>query len=140
MMMTSSVFADGWVRPVPTTQDIVKDGVTAQYLYNVSTGSFMLGANDYETRGSASRDKGMPWKIQEQTDGTYALVDSVAKFKEWRKTFVESNAAILTTTMVLTATPGLLQILEMASTRLVIRHLPMNTSALQKTLLTHDSI
>lgn len=94
MMMTSSVFADGWVRPVPTTQDIVKDGVTAQYLYNVSTGSFMLGANDYETRGSASRDKGMPWKIQEQTDGTYALVDSVAKFKEWRKTFVESNAAI----------------------------------------------
>ena len=94
MMMTSSVFADGWVRPVPTTQDIVKDGVTAQYLYNVSTGSFMLGANDYETRGSASRDKGMPWKIQEQTDGTYALVDSVAKFKEWRKTFVDSNAGI----------------------------------------------
>ena len=91
--MTSTAFSEGWVKPIPTTQDIVKDG-TAQYLYNATTESFMLGANDYETRGSASRDKGMPWKIQEQTDGTYALVDSVAKFKEWRKTFVESNSGI----------------------------------------------
>lgn len=91
--MTSTAFSEGWVKPIPTTQDIVKDG-TAQYLYNATTESFMLGANDYETRGSASRDKGMPWKIQEQTDGTYALVDSVAKFKQWRKTFVDSNSGI----------------------------------------------
>jgi hypothetical protein len=93
MVMTSTAFSEGWVKPIPTTQDIVKDG-TAQYLYNATTESFMLGANDYETRGSASRDKGMPWKIEEQTNGTYALVDSVAKFKEWRKTFVESNSGI----------------------------------------------
>ena len=93
--MTSTAFAVGWERPVPTTQDIVKDGVTAQYLYNVSTKSFMLGANDYETRASASRDKGMPWKIQSTgDDATYALVDSVAKFSQWRKTFVESNSLI----------------------------------------------
>ncbi len=93
--MTSSVLADGWVKPVPKTQDIVKDGVTPQYLYNISTGSFMLGANDYETRASASRDKGMPWKIESTGDNaTYALVDSVAKFSQWRKTFVESNSLI----------------------------------------------
>ena len=91
--MTSTAFAGGWEKPVPTTQDIVKDG-TAQYLYNVSTKSFMLGANDYETRGSASRDKGMPWKIESTGEGTYALVDSVAKFQDWRKTFVESNSLI----------------------------------------------
>jgi hypothetical protein len=94
MVMTSTAFADGWVRPVPTTQNIVTDGETAQYLYNVSTQSFMLGGNDYETRASASKDQGMPWKIKSTGENTYELVDSVAKFKEWRSTFADSSTGI----------------------------------------------
>ena len=84
-----------WTKPVLQTQDIVTDGTTEQYLYNVETGRFAIAGNDWQTRASAET-AGATWKIQvaDADNGTYSLIDYVAKFKEYRKTFVDGPAAI----------------------------------------------
>ena len=54
LMMSATVFAQ-WTKPVPsTTQDMIDDGETIQFLYNPGAGGFLAGANDYNTRASVA--------------------------------------------------------------------------------------
>lgn len=54
LMMSASVFAQ-WTKPVPSsTQDMVDDGETIQFLYNTGAGGFLAGANDWNTRASVA--------------------------------------------------------------------------------------
>ena len=54
LMMSATVFAQ-WTKPVPSsTQDMVDDGETIQFLYNPGAGGFLAGANDYNTRASVA--------------------------------------------------------------------------------------
>ena len=48
---------------------------TVQYLYNVETGTFMTGGNDYGTRTTASTEKGNPVRIVKATNGKYRITD-----------------------------------------------------------------
>lgn len=98
MLMSAVSFAQGWQQPVPKFVPMVDDGKTAQYLYNVEAGGFFIGANDWGTRASISYSDGAKVKMTmiyedpenptpETALGTWAIVDSVAKFSEYRKTF-----------------------------------------------------
>jgi flagellar hook-basal body complex protein FliE len=54
LMMSATVFAQ-WTKPVPSsTQDMIDDGETIQFLYNPGAGGFLAGANDYNTRASVA--------------------------------------------------------------------------------------
>lgn len=91
MLMGTSVYA--WEKPVVQTQDFVTDGETEQYIYNVETEKFILGANDWNTRSSVG-DKGYKFKITETGEGTYSLTDYVETQSAWKKMFVDSPTGI----------------------------------------------
>lgn len=74
--------------PDPASTAVTIDGNTVQYLYNVGTKSYFLGANDWETRASASTSEGFKVKVQSTGDNTVAIIDYVKKLNAWRKTFV----------------------------------------------------
>ncbi len=92
--MSAASFAQ-WVQPeAPAKTDMVDDGETQLYLFNAGAKGFFLGANDYQTRASVSFSHGVPVKMTKTEDGCWAIVDSVEKFKEFRKTFAENARAI----------------------------------------------
>jgi len=54
LAMSLGAFAQ-WTLPVPeTTQEMLTDGTTKQYLYNLEAGGFFAGANNYGTRASVA--------------------------------------------------------------------------------------
>ncbi len=68
--------------PVPQTTAPVTDGETVQYLYNIASRGFFLGANEYETRASVCDTLGYKVKLTSTSDitgasGTIAILDSV---------------------------------------------------------------
>lgn len=67
------------IRPdvTPKFSPVATDGNTIQYLYNVETGTFIVGANDWNTRVSVSEDNGYQFKVLDNGDGTYRLNDLV---------------------------------------------------------------
>lgn len=95
MLMSVSAFGQ-WTKPAaPELQDFIQDGETEQYIYNVEAGAFLLGANDWNTRGSVSTSKGYKWKVTVTGEGTVSLTDQVeTKSNAWLKMFVESNSSI----------------------------------------------
>jgi len=72
LLMSMATASAQWVRPVPEFSDIVVDGSTIQYLYNVEAGGFLLGANNWETRASISQSKGykMMFSSSDEAAGT----------------------------------------------------------------------
>lgn len=70
------------------------DGNTIQYLYNVDTGTFLLGANDWNTRASVSSDKGYQFKIKLNDDGKYTLNDYVETQSAWKAVFADNSTNI----------------------------------------------
>lgn len=72
------------VAPVPSFTALVDDGETILYLYNIEYGGFLLGANEWGTRASLSKEKGYKMKIAQMYEddektiplGTWALCDS----------------------------------------------------------------
>ncbi|MBQ0048564.1 MAG: hypothetical protein KBT33_13845 [Prevotellaceae bacterium] len=64
--------------PTVKTTDLVTDGSTVQYLYNVEAKVFFVGGNDWGTRASVAADKGYPVKITLNEDGeTYRFNDQL---------------------------------------------------------------
>ena len=68
LLMSLATASAQWVRPVPEFSDIIVDGSTPQYLYNVEAGGFLLGANNWETRASLSKEKGYKMVFLKRTD------------------------------------------------------------------------
>lgn len=68
------------IAPTPTYSPMATDG-TVQYLYNVETGTFMTGGNDWGTRATASYEKGNPVKIV-PNGSTYRITDKPGA--EWK--------------------------------------------------------
>lgn len=102
MVVSAMSFAQQWTKPVPAFVPMADDGVTDQYLYNVEAGGFFIGANDYMTRASIQWNDGAKVRMTAQYEddektvplGTWALIDLVAKFDEYRATFVDNWQAI----------------------------------------------
>lgn len=99
MMLCGSVFAADWTKPTPvefTGTAAEVDGSTEQYLYNVETKAFFLGANDWNTRASVSVSKGYKVRLTptDEVTGTFALVDFVETQNAWKKTFVDGPTGI----------------------------------------------
>ena len=97
LLLSLATASAQWVRPVPEFSDIVVDGSTVQYLYNVEAGGFLLGANDWNTRATLSKEKGYKMVFLKRTDvsepgvtisgyniwTTISLLDSVETKRIW---------------------------------------------------------
>ena len=87
-------FAGSYIAPepiVPAFSELATD--TELYLYNVETGAFLLGANDWNTRASVSTSKG--YKFQVKANGeTYVLSNYVETKNGWYDMFAEGAAGI----------------------------------------------
>ncbi len=73
----------------PKFSPVATDGETIQYLYNVETHAFVLGANDWGTRASVSVEKGNQFKVTE-SNGKYKLSDLVGS--NWNAIDCDGNA------------------------------------------------
>ncbi len=86
--------------PAPVLSELVQDGETAQYLYNVKAQSFFRGANNWMTRATLDDTLGYKFKINVEDqnlagDTTFvSLNDSVLKFNQWRKVFADGTTGI----------------------------------------------
>ena len=60
---------------VPAFSQVVADGATTYYLYNVETGTFMVGANDWGTRASVVKDGGRTVTVVDKGEGLYKIGD-----------------------------------------------------------------
>ena len=67
-----SSYAENWTKPTPAMSQLDFSGV-AQYFYNVEYCGFLVGANEYGTRASVSRDKGLSIAINSMGDGVYKM-------------------------------------------------------------------
>ncbi len=76
-----------WTKPTVSFVDMAEDGETTQYLYNVGTGMFFAGHNDYNTRASVAEkgDQIRIKKIEESEEGFYT-------FGCYPATYVNKNA------------------------------------------------
>lgn len=82
-------------KPVPAFSPLADDGETVQYLYNVESGAFLLGANDWNTRASISDTKGYQFKVAKNEDGeTWTLNDYVENQSAWKAVFAGGAADI----------------------------------------------
>lgn len=95
-----SISAFAWERPVPQTQDFIKDGKTPQYIYNIDAKKFLIVANEGATRASAT-EMGYQWKIAiTDEEGYYRSLTchvekgADGKDKGWLKMFCVDNASI----------------------------------------------
>ncbi|MDO4172076.1 MAG: hypothetical protein Q4D28_05180, partial [Prevotellaceae bacterium] len=82
--------------PDPVKVPLAMDNTTVQYLYNVGTQSYFLGANEYNTRASVSQSKGYKVKV-EDFGGMYAIRDSVEEGSpkgQWLKMFANDATGI----------------------------------------------
>ena len=79
-----------WTKPTVSFVDMAEDGETTQYLYNVGTGMFFAGHNDYNTRASVAEkgDQIRIKKIEESEEGYYS-------FGCYPATYVSKNAWLL---------------------------------------------
>lgn len=90
-----SAVALAWEKPAaPASQPLNKDGVTTQYFYNVGSGMFLVGANDFETRASLCDTLGAEVKVKQESAGRYSITNYVHKFKEFRKMFCDGHSGI----------------------------------------------
>ncbi len=72
MMLTLSASAQ-WTKPAMSTfTDMATDGQTVQFLYNVGTQRFLVGANEWSTRASVG-EQGDSVRIVDLEDGFYAI-------------------------------------------------------------------
>ncbi|MBQ0056987.1 MAG: right-handed parallel beta-helix repeat-containing protein [Bacteroidales bacterium] len=67
-------------------QDLVADGETVQYIYNIATKSYIAGANEWKTRASVS-EYGYKFKVTDNQNGTYTLKDYVVTQSDWKSMF-----------------------------------------------------
>ncbi len=86
--------------PLPNFSELVQDGTTVQYLYNVDAQSFFRGANDWMTRATMDDTLGYKFKINVEGtnvagDTTYvSLSDYVLKFSAYYKVFADGTTGI----------------------------------------------
>ena len=82
-------------KPVPAFSELADDGETVQYLYNVESGAFLLGANDWGTRASLDEAKGYQFKVKKNDDGTtWTLNDYVENQSAWKAVFADNTSGI----------------------------------------------
>ncbi len=86
-MMVSVISLFAQEPAAPKFSALATDGETVQYLYNVETHAFVLGANDWNTRASVSVEKGYKFKIADNGNGTYTLNDYVETQNAWKAVF-----------------------------------------------------
>lgn len=73
MLLTSVASFGEWVLPRPTQQALDLEG-GGQYFYNVEYAGFLCGSNDWSTRASVERNKGIEIKITEgASEGAYKM-------------------------------------------------------------------
>lgn len=90
-----SAAALAWDKPAaPERQSLITDGVTEQYFYNVGSGMFFVGANDYETRASLSETLGAKVKLEQTEMCLFSIWNYVYKYNEFRKMFCDSQSYI----------------------------------------------
>lgn len=90
-----SAAALAWDKPAaPERQSLITDGVTEQYFYNVGSGMFFVGGNDFETRASLSETLGAKVKLEQTGTGRFSIWNYVYKFKEFRKMFTDNQSSI----------------------------------------------
>lgn len=87
-MMVSAISLFAQEPAAPKFSPVATDG-TVQYLYNVDTHAFVLGANDWGTRASVSVEKGNQFKVTEN-NGAYKLSDLVGS--NWNAIDCDGNA------------------------------------------------
>lgn len=78
----------------PKFSPLAADGNTVQYLYNVETGTFVIGANEWNTRASVSPDGGYQFKVKDNGDGTFTLNDYVETKGVWSAVFADNGEGI----------------------------------------------
>lgn len=71
LMLSAASFAQ-WTSPTPQKAAIDLEGGD-QYFYNVEYGGFLVGANDWGTRASVARDKGLVINVTEVGEGVYKM-------------------------------------------------------------------
>ena len=71
LLVSTASFADR-VLPRPASQPVQTNG-SNQYFYNVEYGAFLVGANDWGTRASVARDKGLAIAVTSTGTGIYKL-------------------------------------------------------------------
>lgn len=78
---------------VPKFSELKADGNTEYYLYNVETGRFYVGSNEWETRASLSADKAYRFKVIDNGNGKYSLQDFVTRsdINNWKYVFVNTE-------------------------------------------------
>ena len=78
---------------VPKFSELKADGNTEYYLYNVETGRFYVGSNEWETRASLSADKAYRFKVIDNGNGKYSLQDFVTRsdINDWKYVFVNTE-------------------------------------------------
>ena len=78
---------------VPKFSELNADGNTEYYLYNVETGRFYVGGNEWETRASLSADKAFRFKVTDNGNGKYSLQDFVTRsdINDWKYVFVNTE-------------------------------------------------
>ncbi len=90
--------------PQPETTAPVVDGTTVQYLYNIGTRGFFLGANDHLTRASICDTLGYKVKFENTSEttgasGTVAIWNYIEETKwatinDWKKVYAVDQVAI----------------------------------------------
>ena len=73
LMMLSLTASAQWTKPTMSTfTEMATDGNTVQFLYNVGTERFLVGANEWNTRASVG-ERGDSIKVRDLQDGHYAI-------------------------------------------------------------------
>lgn len=92
-LLLFAVGAKAQVKPTPKFSAMVADGKTVQYIYNVETGAFILGANEWNTRASVSAEKGYKFMVEPNGE-TYKLKNYVETQNAWKYMFAEGASSI----------------------------------------------
>jgi len=80
-----------FAQDAPKKSDLATDGNTVQYLYNVGKKAFFIGANNWGTRASYNPEKGYKFKVKDNGNGTFSLIDYPEDKGQWMGCFWDGS-------------------------------------------------